>query len=124
MVKIPEHRWAELPTAEEIHERDMLDPDYAREYERTKLANDVAIAVLHYRTERGLSQSALARMLGMRQPHIARLEAADHEPSLATLARLSRVTGLDLSIDIRPDHLGLRQRAAGLPAGGIIERAR
>jgi hypothetical protein len=34
-----------------------------------------------YRAERGLSQAALARLLGWRQP-VARLEAAEHNPTM------------------------------------------
>ena len=41
---------SELATAEEIHERDMADPAYRAEHERTRFANDVAIRVLRYRT--------------------------------------------------------------------------
>ena len=99
---------SELPTAAEIREQDMKDLDYRREYERTRLANDVAIKILRYRTEHGLSQAQLARMVGMRQPHIARLESGEHEPSLSTLARLSSALGLDFSVDIKPTGLKLR----------------
>jgi ribosome-binding protein aMBF1 (putative translation factor) len=100
---------SDLRTGDEIHEQHMReDPKYAREIERTKLASDVAIAVLRYRTEHNLTQTALARRLGMKQPHIARLEAADHEPSLAMLARLSKVLGIDFSIDITPDKFAFR----------------
>jgi ribosome-binding protein aMBF1 (putative translation factor) len=101
-------RLSELRSADEIHEQDMRDLDYRREYERTRLANDVAIKVIQYRTRHGLSQAALARKLGMRQPHVARLEAGDHEPSLSTLARLSTVLGLDFSVDVKPDRMKLR----------------
>jgi transcriptional regulator with XRE-family HTH domain len=55
-----------------------------------------------------MSQAELARRLGMRQPHIARLESGEHEPSLSTLARLSSALGLDFSIDIKPGGLMLR----------------
>ena len=48
-----------------------------------------------------------ARMLGMRQPHIARLEAGEHEPSLAMLARLARVLDMEFHIDITPSALRL-----------------
>jgi transcriptional regulator with XRE-family HTH domain len=106
MVKV-----SELRTAAEIHEQDMRDPAYRREYERTRLANDVAVKVIQYRVAHGLSQSALARKLGMRQPHVARLEAGDHEPSLSTLARLSAALGLDFSVDVKPDKLQLRYRS-------------
>jgi len=98
----------DLQSADEIHDRDMRDLDYRREHERTRIANDVAIKVIAYRAARGLSQSALARMLGMRQPNVARLESGDHEPSLSTLARLSEALGEDFSVDIRSGHVELR----------------
>jgi transcriptional regulator with XRE-family HTH domain len=48
-------------------------------------------------------------MLGMHQPAIARLEAGDHEPSLATLSRLARTLGVEFHIDITPDVFQLRE---------------
>lgn len=110
---------SELRTAAEIHEQDMRDLDYRREYERTRLASDVAIKVIKYRTDRHLSQAALARQLGMRQPHVARLESGDHEPSLSMLTRLSSVLGLDFSVDVKKGSMKLRYavRDSG-PDGG------
>jgi ribosome-binding protein aMBF1 (putative translation factor) len=106
MVKLSESH-----TADEIHERHMRDdPDYAAEYKRTEFANEVAIAVIRYRTQHNLSQTGLAAKLGMRQPNIARLEAADHEPSLTMLERLARVLGLDFHIEITPEASTLRTR--------------
>ena len=83
------------------------------EIERTQLANDVAIKVIHYRVSRGLSQAELARMIRMRQPNVARLESGDHEPSLSTLARLSLVLGVDFSVDIKRGRLKLRNPVRG-----------
>jgi ribosome-binding protein aMBF1 (putative translation factor) len=68
---------SELRNADEIHAQDMRDLDYRREYERTRLASDVAIKVIRYRADHGLSQAQLARMLGWRQPDVARLEVGD-----------------------------------------------
>lgn len=48
-------------------------------------------------------------MLGWRQPNVARLEAGQHEPSVATLARLADVLGLDFSIEIKRGRVGLRR---------------
>jgi hypothetical protein len=42
---------SELRTAEEIHDRDMRDLDYRHEFERARLANDVAIKVLRLRKD-------------------------------------------------------------------------
>jgi transcriptional regulator with XRE-family HTH domain len=108
---------SELRTSDEIHEQDMRDLEYEREYERTRLANDVAIKVIAYRAQHGLSQAQLARLIGMRQPHVARLEAGDHEPSLATLSRLADALNLDFSIEVKRNRLRLRYpaRSSGEP---------
>jgi DNA-binding XRE family transcriptional regulator len=81
---------SDLRNARHVRAEDLRDPEIRAEYERTALAHAVAMRVLKYRTDHGLSQSALGRELGMAQPAIARLEAGSHEPSLATLARLAR----------------------------------
>ncbi|MHB8295335.1 MAG: helix-turn-helix transcriptional regulator [Acidimicrobiales bacterium] len=104
-------KMSELRSSEDIAAEDLRDPEVRREYERTSFANAVAVRVIQYRAEHGLSQSALARELGMRQPAIARLEAGEHEPSLNTLARLARGLGIDFSVEITPTALGLRETA-------------
>lgn len=106
MPKLPE-----LRSARQVRDVDLRDPEIRAEYERTALAHAVAMRVLKYRTDYGLSQSALGRELGMAQPAIARLEAGDHEPSLEMLARLARGLGLEFHIDITPAALGLRDTA-------------
>jgi HTH-type transcriptional regulator/antitoxin HipB len=96
-------------SARAIHERHMRESlEYRREYERTRLANEVAVRVVSYRAGHGLSQTALARLLGMPQPAITRLEAGEHEPSFTMLSRLSHVLGEDFSVDITPDRMELR----------------
>lgn len=102
---------SELRSAEEIAAEELRDPRVRREYERTAFANAVAIRVIRYRAEHSLSQTALARQLGLRQPAVARLEAGEHEPSLATLARLARGLGIDFSIEITPTVLELKDTA-------------
>jgi transcriptional regulator with XRE-family HTH domain len=104
MVKI-----SELKTADEVRAGDMQDLEYRREYERTRLANDVAIKVIQYRVKHRLSQAALGRLLGMRQPNVSRLESGDHEPSLATLSKLAEVLDQDFSVEVKPGRLRLRQ---------------
>src|SRR5258708_35539221 len=106
----------DLIDAGELHEQDMRDPEYRREYERTRLANDVAIKVIGYRVDHGLSQAALGRLLGMPQPHVARLESGDHQPALAPRARLADALGLDFNGDLKPGP-GKHPSPAPSPAG-------
>jgi ribosome-binding protein aMBF1 (putative translation factor) len=97
-----------LRSAAEIRDEALRDPEVSAEYERTAFAHAVATRVIRYRVEHELSQSALARQLGMHQPAIARLEAGDHEPSLTTLSRLARGLGIEFHIDVTAATLGLR----------------
>jgi ribosome-binding protein aMBF1 (putative translation factor) len=102
---------SELKTAAQIAAEELADPEIRREHERTALAHAVAMRVIGYRINNGLSQTGLARLLGMHQSAIARLEAGDHEPSLATLSRLARVLEVEFHIDITPDAFQLRDTA-------------
>ena len=73
----------------EVLEDMLRDPEFRQEWERTALARAVAQAVIRYRAEHGLSQTALARLLGWSQPVVARLEAAEYNPSTGTLITLA-----------------------------------
>jgi DNA-binding XRE family transcriptional regulator len=89
----------DLPTSREVQAEDLaLDPVYRAEWERTRFAHEVAMMVIQFRVEHGLTQTEMARRLGMSQPHVARLEAGDHEPSLAMLRRLAHVLGIEFHI--------------------------
>ena len=76
----------------DILPKDLENPEFRAEWERTALARAVSLAVIGYRIEHGLSQRQLAKQLGMPQSVIGRLEIGEHTPSLETLYRLA--TGL------------------------------
>ncbi|CAN5271948.1 hypothetical protein BH20ACT16_BH20ACT16_01890 [soil metagenome] len=97
----------ELKTAARVAAEDARDPAVTAELKRTAVANQLAILVIGYRVEHGLTQTALARQLGIKQPQVARLEAGDHEPSLTTLARLANRLGITLRVDLTPDAVAL-----------------
>ena len=59
---------SDLTSADQIAAIELADPEIRREHDRTALAHAVAMRVIGYRVERGLSQTALARLLGMHQP--------------------------------------------------------
>ncbi len=88
---------------EEFLEDQLRDPEFRAHWERTALARAVANQVIGYRIDHGLSQSALARRLGVSQPVVGRLELGEHEPKIATLSKLARELGLRFTIDIHPD---------------------
>jgi ribosome-binding protein aMBF1 (putative translation factor) len=98
-------------TAGDSLKKRLADPAFRQAWERTALARAVALRLVEYRADNSLSQSALARKLGMQQPAIARLEAGDHNPSVDTLMRLSQGLGIDFHIDITPEHVEVQLTA-------------
>ena len=96
---------SDLKTNEElIAEKLATDPAFRAEWERTALARAVALEVVRYRSENGLSQRRLAEMLLMKQPQVARIERGDTTPSIPTLSRLASVLDVEFTLDIRPSN--------------------
>lgn len=94
-------------TLRDLLDRERRDPEYRQEWDRTQIAHEVAMCIIAYRVEHGLTQTELARRAGLKQPAIARLEAGEHQPSLSTLALLSRRLGMEFHIAITPDAFSL-----------------
>lgn len=107
-----QNRWVDTRDLRE--ERLRKDPAARERWQRTALARAVAIAVIRYRTEHGLSQRALAKQLGMPQPHIARLELGEHNPSVDMLQRLAQGLGQCFVLAVAPAE---RVEELALPAG-------
>lgn len=78
------------------------DPEFRAEWERTALARAIALAVVRFRADRGLSQRDLASVLHMTQPQVARLERGDVNPSMDTLVRVAAGLGIELTINVTP----------------------
>jgi transcriptional regulator with XRE-family HTH domain len=93
---------SDMKTSEQALDQELRDPAFKREWERTAVARAVALKVLAYRTDHGLSQRALAKNLGMTQPQVARLEAGEHNPTIDTLARLAQTLDIEFAIDVHP----------------------
>jgi transcriptional regulator with XRE-family HTH domain len=93
----------DLPTSREIREeRLQTDPEFRAYWERTALARAVANQLIAYRIEHKLTQAELAEKLGMRQPHVARLETGEHTPGWETLYRIACNLGIAVVLTIGP----------------------
>jgi transcriptional regulator with XRE-family HTH domain len=93
---------SDMQTFDEVLAEDLQDPEFRARWEKTALARAVANQVIAYRAEQGLSQSGLAQQLGVKQPQVARLEAAEHNPTIETLIKLVGVLNIEFSINIHP----------------------
>jgi ribosome-binding protein aMBF1 (putative translation factor) len=108
---------AKLVRAKDVLAKHLEDPEFRAVWERSALARAVAIAVVGYRAKHRLTQTQLAQRLGVRQPHVARLELGEHTPSLEMLQRLSRVLGLRFIVEVAPARKGAPKSALKLPRG-------
>ena len=111
----------QLKTNDEVLAEQLEDPEFRAEWERTALARALAIAVLKYRTEGGLSQRALAEQLGWKQPAVARLELGEHNPTYDTLLELAQKLDLELVLDITPGDMAGRWFTPRPVRGAVVE---
>ena len=63
---------------------------------------ELAELVYRMRTQAGISQSELARRMGVRQPFISDLERGGRTPTVATLSRVAQATGNRLHLVAEP----------------------
>jgi transcriptional regulator with XRE-family HTH domain len=83
-----------------VEERRETDLEFAAEWDRATFAREVAAAVIRYRADRGITQQILADETGLKQSAVGRLELGEQAPSLQTLAKLTKATGLRFRLDI------------------------
>ena len=103
MTKMPSHWPKGIKTADEMLAAALEDdPEFAVEWERLALARMVAARLAGYRSDRDLSQRALAKLLGVSQPRVVELESGEKNPQIETLVKISAATGLEFAIDIAP----------------------
>lgn len=80
----------------------LKDPAVRAEWESTAVARELAVWLVAYREERKMTQADLAGALGLKQSAVARLEAAEHEPSMATLRRLADRLSKRITVVVEP----------------------
>ncbi len=81
-----------------IDEQIKKNPQFAEELAEAEREVAIAVQLAKLREQRGLSQTDLAKLTGMKQPQIARLESGAHLPALSTLLRLLGVLGGKLEL--------------------------
>jgi DNA-binding XRE family transcriptional regulator len=76
---------------------------FTEAYEALELEYQLASQMLKARARAGLTQDAVADIMGTTKSAISRLEAASkHAPSIATLKRYAEAVGCDLQVKFVP----------------------
>ena len=92
----------EMLTFSDVLANELQDPEFRAEWERLAPARAVAIRLIQFRADNNLTQTALARRLGMSQPAVARLEIGEHVLTLATLIRMADALDIEFLLGVRP----------------------
>ncbi len=77
----------------------LLNPEFAEEYETQKPEYEAIRAVIAARLEQHMTQKELAEKTGIRQSNISRIESGSTSPTVETLARIAAGLGKQLKID-------------------------
>lgn len=96
----------------------LYKPQFMNDYEELKSAIDTptgrrTLALVNaewklvddlvaFRKSKGLSQTDVAKLLGIRQPAVAAFENHENEPKYSTLIRYSLAIEAELAIEVRP----------------------
>ena len=101
------------------HLADLLatDADFRKHWDAEILARTFGLAVLKYRAEHGLTQTALGKLIGVPQSQIARIEDGEHTPSLPTMVKVCDALGLELTLTISPKLESRREIPKALQRG-------
>ena len=76
---------------------------FAEAYEALELEYQLANQMLKARSRAGLTQDAVADLMGTTKSAISRLESAGkHAPSISTLRRYAEAVGCDLQVKLVP----------------------
>ena len=76
---------------------------FSEAYEALELECQVISQLLKARARAGLTQDAVAELMGTTKSAVSRLEGAGkHAPSLSTLRRYARAVGCDLQVKLVP----------------------
>lgn len=71
----------------------LKDEDFAEEYHQKDLFLDISEMFLEARAFKGLTQTKLAKLMGTKQPSIARVENGKSLPSLEFLEKAAKALG-------------------------------
>jgi transcriptional regulator with XRE-family HTH domain len=87
-------------TWEEILEEQLQDLAFRARWERYAPARAIADSLVRYRIDHDLSQSQLAKLIGVKQPTVARWETGEHNPTWETLLLLAQKLGISTSLTV------------------------
>ena len=96
---------------DEVLGRELKNNEIRLGFEERKFYLEVARLISDLRSKAGISQAALAKLAGVTQPLVARLEKGDQRrtPTFDMIYKILKALGYQLEIRVKPE---LKKRAA------------
>jgi len=87
-------------------ERDLCkrlkDPEFAVEFGAEYARAELALLLAKARRERNLTQEAQAKLLGISQPYLAKLESGEANPTIGHIGSILATLGFRISSSLEP----------------------
>ncbi|MDD4902752.1 MAG: helix-turn-helix transcriptional regulator [Patescibacteria group bacterium] len=85
----------------QLNEKLLKQESFRKELEKEDLAFEIAESIIDARIDKGVTQEELAKMIGTKQPAIARIENGNDLPSLNQLQKITKALGYKLKVKIQ-----------------------
>lgn len=102
-----------------IRDEVLADPEVKAEYDALEEEFQLASHIISLRKSSGLNQRDFAKLVGIKQPHLARIESGKQVPKLETLAKLALKAGY--TVEIHFIHSQHKQKVI-IPTNELLER--
>lgn len=98
------------------------DDEFRREWQRLAPARQFAAMLIEYRADHALSQRGLAKVLGVSQPRVARMESGERNPDVDTIIATVEKLGTEFLLDVAPSARGASLVTKGTQNAGAVVR--
>ncbi len=88
-----------MKTLDKFFDEQMKDEDFRNEYENLQPEFDIIRAIVDARTSLNLTQKELAKITGINQSDISKIENGTRNPSLNMLKRLA--AGMNMNLELK-----------------------
>ncbi len=102
---------------EEYWDRQLADPEFRQIYEEEAAKKELWLQLVEARQAAGLTQTEVARRLGVSQAQVARIEKRGYDAyTLNTLRRYVKALGEGFKLEVRVHGPGVPEQQPGQPA--------
>lgn len=87
---------------DKLIKKQMKNPKFREEMEKTELEYQIARAMMKARLEKNMTQTQVAKVAGIDQADVSRVENGVGNPKISTLRRIANSLGMEVRFDLVP----------------------